>query len=151
MEAPVVVPQLGIITSHISLQTESAPQFIDITDHILELVEYAGFESGLAVVASRHTTAAILVNEHEPELLKDLSRMLGELAPPNQAYAHNAVPCFPGEEPNGHAHCQALLMTSSTTIPIARGSALLGRYQRVFLVELDRPRAREVTVLLLGS
>jgi len=102
-------------------------------------------------VTSQHTTASIVVNEHEPELLKDLSRLLGEIAPAASTYAHNGVPCGPNESANGHSHCQALLLSTSASIPITGGTLALGRYQRIFLVELDCPRPRRVTVMLLGT
>ena len=55
------------------------------------------------------------------------------------------------EDLNGHAHCQHLLMGASESIPCADGEMLLGRWQRVFLVELDCPREREVIVQIVGS
>lgn len=151
METPVIAPQVGFLASRICLQTGHAPHFIDITDDILKRVDASGFRNGLAVVASQHTTASLLINEHEPELLKDLSRLMVELAPAEKTYAHNDVPCVPGERPNGHAHCQSLLLNTSVSIPIVNGLPALGRYQRIFLVELDCPRRREVSVVLLGS
>jgi secondary thiamine-phosphate synthase enzyme len=151
MAATVIAPQVGFHVSHLALETSHAHQFIDITDEILDLVRTSGLTNGLAVVASQHTTACILVNEHEPELLKDLSRLMLELAPEERNYAHNDVPCGEQERPNGHAHCQALLLSASASLPIAGGRLLLGRYQRVFLVELDCPRPRQVTIVLLGS
>jgi thiamine phosphate synthase YjbQ (UPF0047 family) len=36
-------------------------------------------------------------------------------------------------------------------INVANGRLLLGRWQRVFLVELDGPREREISALLLGG
>jgi secondary thiamine-phosphate synthase enzyme len=135
----------------ISIKTERARQFIDLTDEILDALADSGIRQGMAVVASQHTTASIAVNEHEPELLKDLDLFLSAVAPEEHHYQHNAVPCEPGEHPNGHAHCQALLLNTSATIPIVDGRPLLGRYQRIFLVELDCSRPRKVTVCLLGT
>jgi secondary thiamine-phosphate synthase enzyme len=57
----------------------------------------------------------------------------------------------PGERPNGHAHCRALLMGSSASLNVAGGRLQLGRWQRVFLAELDGPRSREISVLVLGT
>jgi thiamine phosphate synthase YjbQ (UPF0047 family) len=34
---------------------------------------------------------------------------------------------------------------------VLNGRLLLGRWQRVFLVELDGPRSREISVLLIGE
>jgi thiamine phosphate synthase YjbQ (UPF0047 family) len=58
---------------------------------------------------------------------------------------------LPGERPDGHAHCQALLLGPSASLNYADGQLQLGRGQRVFLVELDGPRAREVSVLVMGE
>jgi secondary thiamine-phosphate synthase enzyme len=109
------------------------------------------FRCGLAVVSTLHTTAALVVNEHEPELLKDLDGFLARLAPESGIYGHNGVPHGVGEQPNGHAHCQALLLNASISLPIVGGRLMLGRYQRVFLVELDFSRPRSIAVTLLGA
>ena len=42
-------------------------------------------------------------------------------------------------------------MSTSETIPIIGGALQLGRWQRIFLVELDRPRTREVILQVLGE
>jgi secondary thiamine-phosphate synthase enzyme len=57
----------------------------------------------------------------------------------------------PDERRNGHAHCRALLLGSSVAVNVANGRLQLGRWQRVFLVELDGPRTREVSVLVIGE
>jgi thiamine phosphate synthase YjbQ (UPF0047 family) len=57
----------------------------------------------------------------------------------------------PGERPNGYAHCRALMLSPSALLNLADGRLQLGCWQRVFLVELDGPRVREVSVLVLGE
>jgi secondary thiamine-phosphate synthase enzyme len=151
METTVMPRQACFHSFAISLRTQHARQFIDITDDILDRLQDSGIENGLAVVTSQHTTASIVVNEHEPELLKDLNGFLQRLAPEAGHYDHNAAPCGPEEQPNGHSHCQALLLNTSASFPIADGQAVLGRYQRVFLVELDCARPRTVRVAFLGA
>ena len=151
MNVPVAAAPASFLFSRISIQTRQAREFVDITDEVLSRVQRSGLRDGLLVVASRHTTAAVVVNEHEPELLKDLDRLLCQIAPEEHVYAHNRVPCGPGEHPNGHAHCQALFLSTSASIPIVDGVLVLGRYQRIFLVELDHARPREVSVVLLGA
>ncbi len=150
MNMAVTAPHPAFHTSRLILCTERARQFLDITDDVRDQIEASGIQEGIALVASRHTTAAIVVNEHEPELLKDLDRLLREIAPEGHRYAHNTVPCGVGEQPNGHAHCQALLLSASATVPIVDGKVGLGRYQRIFLIELDCPRTREVTIAIVG-
>lgn len=118
-------------------------------------VRATGLVTGWVNVQTRHTTTGLLVNELEPLLLGDLANLLERLAPRGAGYAHDAlhhrdgVP--PDERPNGHAHAKASLLRSSETLNVVGGSLQLGRWQRVLLVELDGPRAREVSLVALGA
>ncbi|MCI2426195.1 secondary thiamine-phosphate synthase enzyme YjbQ [Candidatus Acetothermia bacterium] len=139
----------------ITVVTERAPQFIDITSQIEEVLEATGIEQGITVVFSHHTTAAIRINEKEPLLLHDMERFLEQIAPPQVDYKHNDFTvriANMGEDecPNGHSHCQHLCLGTSETIPVNQGKLILGKWQRIFLVELDRPREREITVQIIG-
>ncbi len=137
------------------ITTERAPQFIDITDEVQRLVAESGVNDGTATVFCRHTTAAIRINENEPLLLSDMEEFLKRVAPRELYYRHNDFSIrtenmTEDECPNAHAHCQHLMLGASETIPIVDGRLTLGRWQRVFLVELDRPREREVCVQIIG-
>jgi thiamine phosphate synthase YjbQ (UPF0047 family) len=44
-----------------------------------------------------------------------------------------------------------LLLGPSACLNVVEGRVLLGRWQRVFMAELDGPRVREVSVLILGE
>jgi secondary thiamine-phosphate synthase enzyme len=57
----------------------------------------------------------------------------------------------PGERRNGHAHCRAALLRTSESVQVAGGRLNLGCWQRIFLVEFDGGRRREVGLTLLGS
>jgi secondary thiamine-phosphate synthase enzyme len=139
----------------LSYETSNAPQFIDITGDVTEVLDQSGIVNGLAVIFSMHTTAAIKINESEPELLKDMARFLSEIAPHDREYFHNnfdvrTVNMEEDECPNAHSHCQHLMLSASETVPVVNGRLCLGRWQRIFLVELDRPKARRVNVQLIG-
>ena len=132
-----------------------APEFIDITDEVLRAVDDSGIREGSVLVFTRHTTAAVKINENEPLLLRDMARFLERSAPRTADYRHNdfvirTVNMTEDECPNGHSHCQHLLLGASETIPIADGQALLGRWQSVFFIELDRPREREIVIQVQG-
>jgi secondary thiamine-phosphate synthase enzyme len=136
--------------------TEFAPQFIDLTEDVADAVNRSGVTNGIVVVFSRHTTAAIKINESEPELMKDMARFLSEMAPVERDYFHNnfdvrTVNMEEDECPNAHAHCQHLLLSASESVPVLAGRMALGRWQRIFLVELDRSKARQVTVQVVGT
>ena len=116
----------------------------------------AGVSHGFVVVFSRHTTAAIKINENEPLLLQDMEQFLERISPRNGNYRHNdfeirTVNMNEDECPNGHAHCQHLLLGTSETIPIVEGMMQFGQWQSIFLIELDHPRTREVVVQVLGE
>jgi secondary thiamine-phosphate synthase enzyme len=135
--------------------TTHAPQFIDITDDVAEVLARSGVVHGFVVVFSRHTTAAVRINEAEPLLLEDMCDLLKRIAPPEKYYRHNdlsirTVNLTEDEDLNGHSHCLHLLMGASEAIPCAEGEMLLGTWQRIFLIELDCGREREVIVQVVG-
>ncbi|MCD5416565.1 secondary thiamine-phosphate synthase enzyme YjbQ [Candidatus Bipolaricaulota bacterium] len=137
------------------LTAQQAPELIDITAAVEEILERSAIQEGSLLVFSRHTTAAIEINENEPLLLRDMTSFLERMAPRENVYRHNdfivrTVNMTEDECPNGHAHCQHLLLKTSETIPVVAGELLLGQWQRIFLIELDRPREREVIVQVQG-
>jgi secondary thiamine-phosphate synthase enzyme len=93
-------------------------------------------------VHSRHTTAAIVVNEHESLLLEDLRERLERFAPSGAGYHHDDFEIrtenlTPDERPNGHSHVQALVLPCGVSLNLVEGELQLGRWQRIFLAELD--------------
>ena len=140
----------------LSVKTEEAPQFIDITDWVSGCVSDSRVSNGFAVVYSKHTTAAVKINENEPLLLEDMAMFLEGVAPRHAPYRHNdfeirTVNMNPDESPNGHAHLQHLLLGTSETVPILNGEMQFGTYQSIFFIELDHPRNREVMVQVVGD
>lgn len=136
--------------------TERPTQFIDLTDRLETLVAEAGIRCGFVNVQTLHTTTAIVVNELEPLLLSDFATCLENAAPRDAGYRHDDVAArtvnvTPDERINGHAHCRALLLGPSACLNVIDGKLLLGRWQRVLMTELDGPRAREISVLILGE
>ncbi len=142
--------------TRLRIATLQASQFIDVTDRIAALVEGAAVQTGFVNVQVLHTTAAIVVNEHEPLLLADFLAQLERTAPVTAHYRHDdlrvrTVNLVPDERRNGHAHCQALQLSASAILNVAGGRLQLGRWQRVFLLELDGPQTRDLSVLVAGE
>ena len=144
----------------IGVESTTAPEFIDITDQVRDLVRQSDIRNGMALVFSKHTTVAITIQENEPLLLKDMANMLERLSPRSADYGHNdfsvrTVNMHEDECPNGHSHCQHLTLGTSETLPVVDGGLVLGEFQRVFAVELDAEKAsqvdrREVLVQVMG-
>ena len=136
----------------------TAPEFVDITDRVVGSLKESQIQNGFVVVFSRHTTAAIAIQENEPLLLNDMVTLLERLAPKEARYRHNdfsirTVHVNEDECPNGHSHCQHLLLGSSETIPVVGGALVLGRWQRIFMVELDEAKVtpRSILVQIMGA
>ena len=151
-----VLHKVKILTQTLKLKTQKGPEFIDITDRVASFVDRAKVRKGLVSVYSLHTTAAIKINENEPLLIRDMEKFLVRLSPKDSFYNHNdfkkrTVNLCDGECANGHSHCQHLPLSASETIPIIGGKMKLGLWQRIFLVELDRARERQVVVQVLGE
>jgi len=147
---------MNISTNNIHIDTTKAPEFIDITDKVKEFVAESGINNGIAVIYSSHTTCAIRLNENEPLLLEDMADFLSRISPREADYRHNdfsirTVNMNDDECPNGHAHCQHLTLGTSESVPIVNGTLTLGRWQSIFLVELDMPRPRDVIVQIIGQ
>jgi secondary thiamine-phosphate synthase enzyme len=155
METLTPVSACRHITS-IHLTTRQPTEFIDLTDRLQRLVADTGLRFGILNVQTLHTTTGVVVNEHEPLLLTDFQALLEATAPEDGRYQHDdtaarTVNLTDAERPNGHAHCRALLLPPSACLNVAGGRLLLGRWQRVFFVELDGPRDREASVLVFGE
>ncbi len=147
----------------LEIPTREPIQFVDLTEEVNNLVRASGLRDGVVTVFSRHTTAAICIQEDEPLLLEDLRDFLHRSAPAHAHYRHNdfrvrTVHMHDDESPNGHAHCMQLMLGTSESVPVQDGELMLGTWQRIFLVELDGPRPRvglpsprQVVIQALGS
>ena len=140
----------------LKVDTKDAPQLIDITDWVKGCVADSHIKNGLVLVYSKHTTAAVKINENEPLLIEDMAEFLERIAPRDAYYRHNdfsirTVNMTEDESPNGHAHLQHLMLGCSETIPLVDGTIPFGQWQSIFFIELDHPRPREVMVQIMGE
>ena len=140
----------------LAVTTYRHTEFVDLTERVEAVIAQTGLRHGIVNVQSLHTTAAIVVNEHEPLLLTDFVAFLDRVASRAGTYQHDddsirTVNLGMDERPNGHAHCQALVLGTSVCLNVVGGRLNLGTWQRLFLVELDGARRREISILAIGS
>jgi secondary thiamine-phosphate synthase enzyme len=127
----------------VTLSTERREQFVDVTDLVAGAVRALAVEEGAVVVHVPHTTAAVTINEgFDPDVASDVLDVLRSLVPHEAGYAH--------AEGNSDSHVKAILTGSTQIVPVADGSPLLGRWQRIFFCEFDGPRMRELLVGRVG-
>jgi len=152
-----LAPNLSICRhASIRLDSHQPTEFIDLTERLEALVLRVRLHCGFVNVQTLHTTTAIVINELEPLLLEDFSSVLEAAAPAGASYRHDdagirTVNVTADERVNGHAHCRALLLGSSVCLNVIDGRLQLGRWQRVLMVELDGPRTRDVSVVIVGD
>lgn len=140
----------------IKLKTKGEFEFIDLTDRVEGFVKQSGIRSGLINIQTFHTTAPLLLNEKEPLLLEDFKDHFRKLSPKEIYYHHNdfakrTVNMCEDECKNGHSHCLAMHLPSNLTLNIIDRKLQLGRWQRIFLIELDHARERKVQFQILGD
>lgn len=140
----------------IKLKTAATLDFIDVTDKIQQKIKKAGIKSGVINIQSLHTTMAVIVNEAEPLLIEDMKKLLEKLAPRTYKYMHDnfeirTVNMCDGECKNGHSHNKALHLPTSAMMNVIKNGLQLGRWQRIFAVELDRSRPRQIALQIIGE
>lgn len=140
----------------VKFRTKGKYDFLDLTDRVESFLKKCRVSQGLVNVQSKHTSAAVYVNENEPLLIKDFRQNWEKLFSPRGRYNHDnfeirTVNMCQGECQNGHSHCNAVLLDTSVTLNIIKGKLDFGRWQRIFFVELDRARPRQVSLLVMGE
>jgi secondary thiamine-phosphate synthase enzyme len=129
---------------------------VDITEDVAALAASSGLRHGLCSIYCPHTSCGLALTEAEQGLHQDLADVLEHVAPARRPRAHDDLArrttnLVPGDRPNGHSHIRALLATlPQLDVPIVDGRAAFGRWQRLFLVELDGGRDRELRVTCWG-
>ncbi len=130
-------------TNSIKINTSKKFEIIDITSKINELIE---INEGLISIFSKHSTSAIVVNENESGLLKDIEFSLDNLISDKYSYNHDRI------DNNARSHLKSFLLSSSECLPIKNSKLDLGTWQSVFFIELDGPRSnRTITLTMVGE
>jgi secondary thiamine-phosphate synthase enzyme len=107
----------------------------DITD----LVRSRELRDGFLWLHCPHTTCALLLNEADGALLRDLERTAAKLLEPLEPFSHARK-----GNPNAAAHLLSGLLGSQLLLRVRGGEPELGTYQRILFLELDGPRQRHV-------
>jgi secondary thiamine-phosphate synthase enzyme len=114
----------------------------DIGDEVTKAAKKLGAQEGALLVSLPHTTAAVTVGENwDEDVTHDVERALAAWVPDVQ---------FDHSEGNSPAHFLSEAIGVCCLVPLEKGKPLLGRWQGIFLIELDGPRERTVRVAALG-
>jgi len=136
---------LTVYKRTLAVSSSSRHQLIDITRDVIRFVEDSGVSDGILMVSVPHATAAIIANENERGLLKDILTKISEDFPQSFQYAHNRI------DDNADAHLAATFLGHSRTFPVEDHRLVRGTWQNIFVVELDGPRTRREVHLSVVS
>lgn len=136
---------MKVFSGHFVVDTLKTIELVDITSEISRLVSQSGIKEGLVTIYSPHTTTAVVINENESRLIRDIEGVIRDLILWEKEYGHNAI------DNNAPAHIVGTILGCNANIPVASGLLELGTWQSVFLLELDGPRRREIKTKIIGK
>ena len=118
------------------LEVDTAKRrIVDLTDEVRSFC--AGHRDGLCNVFVPHATAGVAIIETGAGSDDDLVDALASLLPRDDRYRHAH-----GSPGHGADHVLPALVAPSVTVPVQDGQPLLGTWQSVVLVDLNRDNMR---------
>jgi secondary thiamine-phosphate synthase enzyme len=112
-----------------------ARRTVDITDAVRKFCSDLG--DGLCSVFIPHATAGVAIIETGAGSDDDLVDTLERLLPRDDRYRHAH-----GSPGHGADHVMPAIVSPSVTVPVSGGEPLLGTWQSVVLVDLNRDNPR---------
>jgi secondary thiamine-phosphate synthase enzyme len=144
-------PAVSIFGRVLDCTTHQRVEFVNLTDPVEQLIGESGIQSGIAVVQSLHSTAAVFVNEWQNALLDDFRSLLEQAVSVDAPWRHNDPRYSDCDRGNAASHLRALLLGSSAVLAVRGSRVVRGDWQSIILAELDGPRTRSVSLQIFGS
>ena len=134
------------------VESKKSTELIRVTDEVRRAVQMSGLKNGIVNVFTLHTTTAITINEDDVKLEEDIARFMVKLVPEDDSYAHHRFFRKDGRMAvNAYSHIRASLLGANVSLPLQDGSLVLGSRQNIYLVDLDGPQTRGLTVQIAGE
>jgi len=128
----------------LDLRSRQTVEMIDVTAQVRDAIRQSGIRSGLALVFTPHTTAAVTINENaDPDVVADLCMEINKIVPFDDHYRH--------AEGNSAAHLKSSLFGASETLIVEDGAPVLGTWQGIYFCEFDGPRSRRLHIQVIGA
>ncbi len=125
------------LNSEFFVETRKRVEVVDITEGVEKRIG----QGNACLVFVPHATAAVIINEFEPNIKSDYEEFFSKLA--KGSWRHNSI------DNNAEAHLLSALISPSLVVPVENRKLQLGTWQRIMLVELDGPRKRRVIVKMI--
>ena len=136
---------MGSVDSNLLDVDTAQRRIVDLTDDVRAFC--SDHTDGLCNVFVPHATAGVAIIETGAGSDKDLVDALERLLPRDDRYRHAH-----GSPGHGADHVLPALVAPSVTIPVHGGKPMLGTWQSVVLVDLNRDNPqRNVRLSFLGA
>jgi len=136
---------MRIFFEDVRVSTKNRTEVIDVTADVEEVMRRSGVINGICIVHTLHSTTAIIVNEHESGLMKDVVKKVQQDFPKGVGWLHDRV------DDNADAHLASSYIGPTRIFPVREGGLVRGSWQNIFLLELDGPRTRKIMVEIIGE
>lgn len=128
----------------LDIRSRQSVEMIDVTAQVRDAIRQSGIRSGLALVFTPHTTAAVTINENaDPDVVADLCMEINKIVPLDDHYRH--------AEGNSAAHLKSSLFGASETLIVEEGAPVLGTWQGIYFCEFDGPRSRRLHIKVVDG
>ena len=124
--------------------------FCLVTSQVLnQIPEISDYKIGILQLFIKHTSASLAINENaDPTVRMDLESHFNIIIPENAPYYRHTTE---GAD-DMPAHIKSVIIGSSISIPISRGSLNLGTWQGIYLCEhRNHPSIRRVVATINGE
>jgi len=137
---------MKVFQKTISIETKGLNDFVKITEEVQKVANESKIKNGMVFVNSMHTTSAVIIQENDSTIHRDLIKTLEKLVPTDAEYEHN----YEGNV-NATAHIKSNLLGAFLTVPVKDRKLVLGTWQSLFFIEFFEPRRRGVLVTVIGE
>jgi secondary thiamine-phosphate synthase enzyme len=121
----------------LTINTRRPREVVDITEEVQRMIRSSGLKNGVAFLFVIHTTAALTTADLDPGTDLDMLDAF-EAIMPKLNYRH------PHDPEHVTDHILSSLIGPSVAIFVKDGSAVLGTWQRIVLIETSGPRKRSI-------
>jgi secondary thiamine-phosphate synthase enzyme len=139
-----------VFSKKITVKTHERTDLINLNEKIRQFVKATGVKDGYVQVSSLHTTAGLIVNEWQDALLSDVKSLAESIVPRDTYYKHNDPQHSDCDRHNADSHLRNVVLGHCATVPIEKGTLVLGQWQSVILTEFDGPNQRKVFLQVFG-
>ncbi len=136
---------MKVFFDEIDVLTESRTELVDISSYVEDHVRKSNIKNGFCLAYALHSTVAIIVNEHETGLIQDIINKVEKDFPKGMGWLHDRI------DDNADAHLASTFIGPSRIFPIKNGRLVKGKWQNIFVLELDGPRTRKIVLETLGE